>query len=466
MQFERVDIDLLRKYNEPGPRYTSYPTAPLFAESFGPDDFVREIDESNVSQRERPLSLYFHVPFCDELCYFCGCTMIVTRDMDKKEKYLSYLDREIDRVAERLDGGREVVQLHWGGGTPTDLSPEQIARLGARIHERFRFAAGGSDACEVSCEIDPRGLTREHLAALRGAGFNRVSMGVQDFDPKVQEAVNRIQPEGVTRDAVNWSRELGFESVNLDFIYGLPHQTLEGFAGTIDKIVDVSPDRIAIFNFAFVPWLKRHQKQLINPDTLPAPEARLEILKMTIEKLSAAGYVYIGMDHFAKPDDELTVAQKEGTLHRNFQGYSTKAGCDLYAFGMSGISQLDGVYAQNHKKLSAYYGALDEGKLPTRAGYRLDADDKLRREVITRLMCDMALDKGAIERRFGIVFDEYFADSIAKLGRFTDDGLLVARPGGYDVTAMGRLVIRNVAMCFDRYLDDMRGDKPLFSRTV
>jgi len=466
MQFERVDIDLIRKYNEPGPRYTSYPTAPLFAESFGPDDFAREIDASNVAQRERPLSLYFHIPFCDELCYFCGCTMIVTRDMDKKEKYLSYLDREIERVASRLDGGREVVQLHWGGGTPTDLSPEQIARLGARIREHFRFAAGGADVCEVSCEIDPRGLTREHMVALREAGFNRVSMGVQDFDPRVQEAVNRIQPEDVTRDAVRWSRELGFHSVNLDFIYGLPHQTPDSFAHTIDKIIDVSPDRIAIFNFAFVPWLKRHQKQLIAPETLPAPEVRLEILKMTIEKLSASGYVYIGMDHFAKPDDELTLAQKQGTLHRNFQGYSTKAGCDLYAFGMSGISQLDGVYAQNHKKLSAYYGALDAGKLPTRAGYRLDADDKLRREVITRLMCDMALEKGVIERRFGIVFDEYFAASIAKLGRFMDDGLLVERPGGYDVTLMGRLVIRNIAMCFDRYLDDMRGEKPLFSRTV
>jgi len=464
MQFEHVDIDLLRKYNEPGPRYTSYPTAPLFAETFGPEEFAREIDASNAGQRERPLSLYFHIPFCDELCYFCGCTMIVTRDMDKKEKYLAYLDREIERVAGRIDGGREVVQLHWGGGTPTDLSPEQIARLGARIRGAFRFAP--DDVCEVSCEIDPRGLTREHMAALREAGFNRVSMGVQDFDPAVQEAVNRIQPESVTRDAVRWSRELGFESVNLDFIYGLPHQTLEGFAGTIDKIVDVSPDRIAVFNFAFVPWLKRHQKQLIDPATLPAPEARLEILKMTIEKLSAAGYVYIGMDHFAKPDDELTVAQKERTLHRNFQGYSTKAGCDLYAFGMSGISQLDQVYAQNYKKLSEYYAALDAGRLPTRAGYRLDADDKLRREVITRLMCDMALDKRDIERRFGIEFDAYFADSIAKLDRFFDDGLLVARAGGYDVTDMGRLVIRNIAMCFDRYLDDMRGEKPLFSRTV
>lgn len=464
MKFDRVDIDLLRKYNEPGPRYTSYPTAPLFSESFTGDDFRTEIVDTNAATPERPLSLYFHLPFCDTLCYFCGCTMIVSRKEDKKQEYYDHLYREIDAVASLAADGREVVQLAWGGGTPTDQTPDQIRRLGALVREKFTFAPDAE--LEASAEIDPRGLTRDHMVALKEAGFNRVSMGVQDFDPKVQEAVNRIQPEDITRQVVEWARDLGFGSVNLDFIYGLPYQTIGTFADTIEKLIDISPDRIAMFNFAYVPWLKKHQKQLIDPDTVPGAEERLEILKMTIERLCAAGYIYIGMDHFAKPGDELSVAQENGTLHRNFQGYSTKAGCDLYAFGMSAISQTDDVYAQNHKELAAYYAAIDAGKLATRCGYRLDDDDKLRREVITRLMCDFALDKRSIETRFGIAFDDYFSQSIAKLGRFVDDDLVALDADRIAVTPMGRLVVRNVAMCFDRYLDDMRKDKPVFSRTV
>jgi oxygen-independent coproporphyrinogen-3 oxidase len=464
MRFDHVDIDLLRRYNEPGPRYTSYPTAPLFSEEFTGDDFRREIVESNAAGSNRPLSLYFHLPFCDTLCYFCGCTMIVSRKVDKKQEYYDRLYREVELVSSLVAPGRRVEQLAWGGGTPTDQTPEQIRRLGEVIHENFDLAA--PDEVEASSEIDPRDLTRDHMVALKEAGFNRVSMGVQDFDPKVQKAVNRIQPEAMTREVVGWARDLGFHSINLDFIYGLPYQTAGSFEKTIDTLIDISPDRIAMFNFAYVPWLKKHQEQLIDPNTVPSPEERLEILKMTIEKLSAAGYMYIGMDHFAKPDDELTVAQKKGTLHRNFQGYSTKAGCDLYAFGMSAISQTDDVYAQNHKTLPEYYAAVEAGKLATRCGYRLDDDDKIRREVITRLMCDFVLDKRGIERRFDLDFDEYFSGSVEKLGRFVADDLVTIGDDAITVTPMGRLVIRNIAMCFDRYIDDMRRDKPIFSRTV
>ncbi len=459
--FDNVDIELLRRYSEPGPRYTSYPTAPVFTEAFGPDDFEAEIRASNESP-ERPLSLYFHLPFCDTLCYFCGCTMIATRRPEKKARYLEVLDREIERVAAMIHPEREVVQLHWGGGTPTDYAPDQIRWLAGRIRERFRFA---SDA-ECSCEIDPRGLTREHMEALRDGGFNRVSMGVQDFDPRVQEAVNRVQPEEVTRRVIQWSRELGFHSINLDFIYGLPHQTPASFVGTLDKIVELRPERIAIFNFAYVPWLKKHHKQLIDPETLPSAEERLEILKMTIEHLCGAGYVYIGMDHFALPDDDLAEAFRTRTLHRNFQGYSTHAECDLYGFGMSAISQLDGAYAQNHKELSAYYEAIESGSLATHCGWRLDDDDRLRRDVIMRIMCDSALDIPDIEARHGIEFRTYFADAIERMQRFVDDGLVTWRDDGFDVSEAGRLVIRNIAMCFDRHLERLRGDRPLFSKTV
>ena len=382
--FDDVDIDLLRRYSEPGPRYTSYPTAPVFTEDFGADDFEAEIRRSNERDPTRPLSLYFHLPFCDTLCYFCGCTMIATRRPEKKERYLDVLEREIDRVAAMIDPRRRVVQLHWGGGTPTDYAPDQIRRLAAYIRERFRFA----DDAECSCEIDPRGLTREHMEALRDGGFNRVSMGVQDFDPRVQEAVNRVQPEDVTRRVIEWSRELGFRSVNLDFIYGLPHQSAATFGTTLEKIIELRPERIAVFNFAYVPWLKKHHRQLIDPDALPGPDERLAILKMTIERLCRAGYVYIGMDHFALPDDELAVAFRTKTLHRNFQGYSTHAGCDLYGLGMSAISQLDDAYAQNHKELAAYYEAVESGRLATRCGWRLDDDDRLRRDVIMRIMCE------------------------------------------------------------------------------
>ncbi|HUT43164.1 MAG TPA: oxygen-independent coproporphyrinogen III oxidase, partial [Desulfobacterales bacterium] len=321
-----IDIDLIKKYDKPGPRYTSYPTAPHFNESFTHENYLDEIIKTNQGPDLPDLSLYFHLPFCDTLCYFCGCNMIVTRNRDRIKRYIDYLKREIDHITAHISSDRKTSQLHWGGGTPTHLNPDEIANLSSYIHDRFDFKAD----VEAGCEIDPRELTKEHLEALRNGGFNRISMGVQDFNEKVQKAVNRIQPEALTRQVVDWVRELGFDSINLDLMYGLPFQSAKTFEETVDAIIDVDPDRIALFNFAYVPWMKKHQK-VIRIEDLPVPEEKLNILKMSTQKLTQAGYVFIGMDHFAKPDDELTLALKEKKLYRNFQGYSTHAGTDLYA---------------------------------------------------------------------------------------------------------------------------------------
>ncbi len=455
-----IDLDMVRKYDRPGPRYTSYPPAPHFTESFGPENFLEEIVATNAGENLPGLSLYFHLPYCDTLCYFCGCNMIVSRNRNRIVRYLSYLKREVDLIQNHLAPGRKVEQLHWGGGTPTHLLPEEIRDLGAFIHSRFEFAPGA----EKSCEIDPRELTKDHLAALREAGFNRVSMGVQDFNPMVQKAVNRIQPEEMTREVINWVRELGFDSLNLDLIYGLPHQTVASFADTVEKIIEISPDRIAVFNFAYVPWMKKHQK-LIDPATLPAPEEKLSILKVTIEKLTGAGYVFIGMDHFAKPDDELSIALREKKLYRNFQGYSTHAGAHLYAFGITSISQLPKVYAQNARTEKEYYRAIDEGRPATIRGYRLTDDDLLRREVIMRLMCDFELDTHAIERQFGIRFQEYFAWGMENLREMIDDGLVWFEDGMLHVSEMGRLLIRNIALNFDGFIE-RKQDPMRYSRTI
>jgi oxygen-independent coproporphyrinogen-3 oxidase len=461
MRIENVDIELLKKYDRPGPRYTSYPPAPAFSKDFGPDDYKDAIIENNRENPTNVLSLYFHIPFCDTLCYFCGCNMLVTHNRATIRKYLDYLKREVEMVCEFLSSGRKVTQLHWGGGTPSYLNPDEIKELGDFINERFEFV----DDPEVGVEIDPRGLTYEHMKAFREVGFNRISMGVQDFDPRVQKAVNRIQPEEITRQAIDWARELGFKSINLDLIYGLPFQTVESFEKTLDKVIELSPERLAVFNFAYVPWLKPHQR-VIKKEDLPTPDVKLKILKMTIEKLTEAGYVYIGMDHFAKPNDELAIAQREKTLYRNFQGYSTRAGADLYAFGMSAISQFQNIYAQNYKELKDYYSRIDEGKFPTAVGYRMSQDDIIRKHVIMRLMCDMELTKSEVEEKFNIKFDDYFADSIQKLNEFVEDGLVELSGDKIKVSLMGRLVIRNIAMCFDAYIDKMMKEKPIFSRTV
>ncbi|GAB4289039.1 MAG: oxygen-independent coproporphyrinogen III oxidase [Ignavibacteriaceae bacterium] len=455
-----VDLKKFSKYDKPGPRYTSYPPAPHFNEKFTHEDFMDEIVKTNYGENLPDLSLYFHIPYCDTLCFFCGCNMLVTRNRERIKEYIKYVQKEIDIVRAYLLPDRKVAQHHWGGGTPTHLNPDEINLLASYINQSFEF----NDNSENSCEIDPRELTKAHLEALRINGFNRISMGVQDFNEKVQKAVNRIQPEDITRQTVQWVRELGFHSINLDLIYGLPFQSVESFSDTVDKIIDISPDRIAVFNYAHVPWLKKHMA-LIHEEDLPLPEEKLNILKMTIEKLTNAGYVFIGMDHFAKPDDELSVALREKKLNRNFQGYSTNAGADLYAFGITSISQLKNIYAQNYKTEKEYYTAIDNELIPTAKGYRLTDDDHIRREVIMKIMCDFELSYKTIEEKFKINFKDYFRWGLNNLIEFEKDDLVEIKNDGFKVKNMGRLLIRNIAMNFDGYIE-RKEDKAKYSRTV
>jgi len=456
-----IDFDVLKKFNQQGPRYTSYPTAPMFSSEFTGDDFTREIIDTNSAANIQPLSLYFHFPFCEKLCYFCGCNMMVTHDRSAIRQYNDYLKKEIDLLRPLIADTRKAAQMHWGGGTPSYLYPDEIRDIGRYIKSRFEF----DENVEASVEIDPRGLTREHMEAFREIGFNRTSFGVQDFNLRVQEAINRVQSEEMTRQTVAWASEFGFKSINLDLIYGLPFQTVNSFADTVEKIIDISPNRIAVFNYAHVPWLKKHQN-VIPTEALPSGDERLAILEMTIEKLTGAGYEYIGMDHFAKPTDELAIAQKNNTLYRNFQGYSTQAGSDVYAFGVSAISQFENIYAQNQKNLKDYYVRVDAGRAATNVGYRMTFDDHIRKETIMQLMCNLEIDKRRVEQKFKIKFDEYFRYDIAKLDAFTREGLLDANRDKITIIGSGILIIRNVAMCFDAYLEKMMKDKPVFSKTV
>lgn len=452
-----VNLDLVKKYNKPGPRYTSYPTAPHFAESVGQDIWDEHIRLNN-SNSDRDLSLYYHLPFCDTLCWFCGCTVVITRKQEQIETYINYLFKEIDLIKQRLHPDRNVTQIHFGGGTPTYLAPDQIRRFGQKLKQSFQLA----DDAEIGTEMDPRELTEEHIQALAEAGFNRASMGVQDFDPKVQKAVNRINSFDMVAQVIEWIRSNNFQSLNLDLIYGLPHQTRATFEKTIDKILTLNPDRLAVFNYAHVPWMKPHQK-LIKEEDLPVPEEKLLMLKMIIERLTSAGYVYIGMDHFAKADDELTIAQKNKSLQRNFQGYSTKSGADIYAMGMSSISQLDGIYAQNYKELPTYYDRITANQLPIEKGYVLSEDDKIRRDTIMRLMCDLELDFTNMSKRLGIDFAHYFRDSLERMDTFERDGLLIHEADKITMTDTGRLFLRNVAMEFDSYLER---SEARYSKTV
>lgn len=459
-----VDIDLLRKYDKPGPRYTSYPTAPQFHQEFGPAEMDQELIHSNSGTDVPDLSLYFHFPFCDSLCLYCGCNVIITKKPEKIERYVQYVKREIDLFADYLpaDRTRKVRQLQWGGGTPTYLTADQIRDIMTHLRDRFEF----SEDIEAGVEIDPRELTTDRLIALREMGFNRASMGVQDFDSRVQETVNRVQPESLTRKHFQTLRDLGYQSLNIDLIYGLPFQTDDSFDYTIDRIIHMSPDRIALFNYAHVPWMKPHQKYF-HSEWLPSPGMKLKILKRAIDRFTAAGYVFIGMDHFAKPDDELTIAQQERKLYRNFQGYSTRAGLDLYAMGITSISQTRDVYAQNVKTLPEYYERLDANALATFKGYRLNRDDQIRRWVITRLMCDFELHPAEAEEALDIDFQTYFSREIDRLSRFEEDGLLAWHGESLKVTALGRLLIRNIAMTFDTYLQQPKPEKqPTYSRTV
>jgi len=452
----KFDRDLIYKYAKPAPRYTSYPTAQEFHQ-INEQSWKEKLIKSN--ERKTPLSLYFHIPFCESACYFCGCNVIITRRKEVVEPYLEYLKREIDLVKSFIDNDRAVVQLHFGGGTPNYLNEEQITDLMKFIKEKFLFDKNP----EVSIEIDPRYIDKNMVFLLRELGFNRVSFGIQDFNPKVQKAVNRIQPEDMIFNLMEWLREANFESVNIDLIYGLPYQTLESYSETVDKVIKLNPDRIANFNFAYVPWLKRLQKY-IDPSTLPKPEEKLEILKMTIEKLTDVGYLFIGMDHFAKPDDELAVAQRERTLHRNFQGYTTHSEAELLGFGATSISMLYDAYGQNFKKLKDYYGKLDEGSLPIERGIFLNEDDIIRRDVIMRLMSHFQLYKGEIEEKYKINFDEYFKEELELLKQQEDDGLLKIYKDRIDITPAGRLLIRNIAVNFDVYT--RKKEKKRFSQAI
>jgi len=453
----KVDLDLVKKHNVPGPRYTSYPPATQFTDEVTWSEVTEEVARSN--QPERGLSLYFHLPFCHSLCWFCGCTTVITKDQSQSGRYLGYLDREIAQKAELVNPERRVVQMAFGGGTPTFLLPDEIRRLGGMIRSRFQFA----EDIEAGVEIDPRQLSEDHIKALREVGFNRASMGVQDHNAKVQKAVHRDQPYELTEQVVGWIRKAGFQSLNLDLIYGLPHQTVETFETTLDEILSLKPDRLAVFSYAHVPWIKPAQNAL-KDDVLPSAETKLGLLKLAIEKLTAEGFVYIGMDHFAREGDELAVAQRQGTLQRNFQGYSTHGGADIFAFGMSAISQADGVYWQNFKEIHDYYGALDAGQVPLARGYVLTDEDKKRRQTIMRLMCDLALDYAAMSKLLGVDFAAHFAKELESLDDLESDGLVHRTAEGLRVSEKGRLFIRNIAMHFDTYLPQEKERR--FSKTI
>jgi len=454
-----ISVDLLRRYNVPGPRYTSYPTAPVWREGFSPRDYEEILASSRKADSPAPLSLYLHIPFCESLCYFCACTVVITGNHSVEEPYLALLEREIDWIAARTGEGREVVQLHWGGGTPTYLSPDHISRLAVRLRASFRFA----ENAEVGVEVDPRVTTEAHLEALRSAGFNRLSMGVQDFDPDVQKAIHRIQPFEETRALVEAARGLGFDSINMDLIYGLPLQTAESFRATIESILAIGPDRLAVYSYANVPWLKKHQK-LLEPN-LPGEQEKFEIFRTALGCFTQAGYEYIGMDHFARPDDELARARRNRTLHRNFQGYTTKAGTDLVGMGVSAIGAIGDAFVQNRRELPDYRLAIERDGAATFRGFRLSFDDRVRRAVIGNLLCHGVVVASEIERNFRIDFSTYFADSLERLAPCAEDGLVEISPSEIHATPLGRIFLRNLAMAFDSYLPNQSA-KPLFSKTL
>jgi len=446
---------LIKKYDHSGPRYTSYPTANNFAE-FSITDYQAQVEISN--QNKRTISLYCHIPFCDTVCYYCGCNKVVTKDKNKAEPYLQRLFQEIDLQAELFDQDRTVEQMHFGGGTPTFLSNEQIIRLSEKLQDAFSFADQG----EYSIEIDPRGVDEDTIKALAKARFNRISLGVQDFDIDVQKAVNRVQSFEQTKAVIDLSRAHGFESISIDLIYGLPKQSVQSFKATLEKVAELRPDRISLFNYAHLPELFKPQRR-INVDELPSADEKLAIFKFSMDFLLDQGYVYIGMDHFALPDDPLAIAQQQGELYRNFQGYSTHAQCDIVGLGLSSIGQVGDSFSQNEKDILRYYAALDEGKLPIIKGQVINEDDKIRRAVIMDLICHFQLDFASIEWGFGIQFKSYFADELSRLSDMHADGLLQLNEDSIQVLDKGKLLIRNICMVFDAYLAT---SKTQFSKTI
>ncbi len=459
------DPDLLRRYDRPGPRYTSYPTAPQFQSGFGGAQLRQAAQASNGDPIPRRLSLYVHVPFCMSPCFYCGCNRIITRDLARGETYLARLYREIGMTAELFDRDREVIQLHFGGGTPNFLSPAQLQDLVDCLRRQFLFSS--SPERDLSIELDPRFIDPAGIAELAKIGFNRASLGVQDFNPVVQAAVNRIQGVEETRAVVDACHAHGFRSVNIDLIYGLPKQDIEGFARTLETVIDMRPDRLAVYGYAHLPDLFKAQRQIDAAD-LPDANTKLSLLQLAIDRLTRAGYVYIGMDHFALPDDDLAAAQERGSLHRNFMGYTTHADSDLIGLGVSAISHIGDSFSQNPRDLPSWQIAIDEGRLPVFRGMFLDEDDLLRADLIQQLMCQGEIPVAALERRYAIDFDAYFADALEKLEPLVDDGLVRRTTGRILATTRGRLLLRNIAMCFDRYLDQPVATHlaPRFSRAI
>jgi oxygen-independent coproporphyrinogen-3 oxidase len=442
-----VDLDLIRRMDRNGPRYTSYPTADRFVDAFGPETYRSWVRRRNIGGIRRALSVYVHLPFCSTICFYCACNKVVTRDGNKGRKYLDSLFREIELQAPLFGGDRLVEQMHWGGGTPTFYDMSQLAALREKFQEHFTFASDG----EYSIEIDPRSVDAAGMHALRSMGFNRVSLGVQDFDPEVQRAVNRIQSEAQTLEIMDAARAAGFFSINVDLIYGLPKQNILGFNRTLGRVISAAPDRIAIYNYAHLPARFKPQRRIADAD-LPSPDIRLKLLGLAVQRLTEAGYVYIGMDHFAKPEDALALAQRNGRLHRNFQGYSTHADCDLLGLGVSAIGAIGPTYSQNYRELDSYYDAIERGTLPVARGIELSADDLLRRAVIQALACQFRLSKKSVEIAYLIDFDRYFSAELADLRGMADDGLLCVDAEWISVTARGRMLIRNICMVFDKYL--------------
>ncbi len=459
----RITPELLDRYDKPGPRYTSYPTAVEFSESFEPTAYAECLGTA-AERPDDPLSLYVHLPFCDARCSFCGCHVVVTRQRSLADVYLERVLSEADLVGRHLGERRMLAQYHWGGGTPTYYTPDELAGFHRSLLERFELAA---DA-EVALEVDPRVTSVEHLTVLRDLGFNRVSMGVQDLDPEVQQLIGRNQTWEQTRDLHLEARRLGFDSINIDLIYGLPGQTVDSMGTTLERVLELRPDRLAVYSFAYVPWVKPNQKR-IDPEALPDRDTKFALLALVSDGLVSAGYRAIGMDHFALPDDELSSAFDEGTLSRNFMGYTTKRGTEMVALGTSGISDVAGAYAQNHKRLNAYYTAVDAGELPVERGVPLSPDDRIRRHVITELMCNGVVRPAAVEAEFGIDFESYFAAEVAELtgpGGAVEEGMVRVDGDAIVASELGRVFIRNIAMVFDVYLGRTTGDRPTFSRTV
>jgi oxygen-independent coproporphyrinogen-3 oxidase len=453
-----VDFKKFAKFSKPGPRYTSYPTAVEFSEDFTYDAYIESLQSLDA---KKDLSLYVHIPFCRSACYFCGCNVVYTSKQDKMDRYLEYFKKEVVLLAKQIDKNKTVTQFHFGGGTPTFFNASMLDDVMTHVKSHFHF----SDEAEISCEIDPRFFNEEQMQIFAKHGFNRISFGVQDFDEKVQQAVHRIQSYEVTKASVDLARKYGIESINIDLIYGLPFQTFEGFKKTLALTKSLNPDRLAVFNYAHVPWMKKTMRK-IDETTLPSPEIKLEILKYTIEFFENSDYKMIGMDHFAKENDELFKSLDKGELHRNFQGYTTKGGTDLVGIGLTSIGEGDDYYAQNFKEMKTYEAAIDADKLPFHRGIKLSLDDRIRKSVIMELMANFMIDKKRVEKEFDIDFNEYFSDAVRALDEFVKEDLVTIDEDKISVSKTGTMVVRNIAMPFDAYMKKYEGSKKTFSKTV